>query len=178
MFYVAKVLVRTTKDCPAQWEGRTDDGRGIYIRYRYGWLQVYVASKPGASVFADDAHLLLEKQVGDSMDGSMTYPVLRSNVAGVLRLPTENGGFRDDDLRNYGLIPDNTLHEVNAWIDSARPCGHFVSAVLRNDLREAVERADMLCLRAIPAIVAYLVNVAPVGCWGSPEAVRTWRDVH
>jgi hypothetical protein len=42
-------LEQTCNACPAQWEGRTHDGKHVYIRYRWGWLCV------GVGVDKDDA---------------------------------------------------------------------------------------------------------------------------
>ncbi len=48
--------------CPTQWEGRTLDGRAVYIRYRFGQLTVDV-----------DGETLYSEGVGaDEMDGVMT----------------------------------------------------------------------------------------------------------
>ena len=60
-------LVCTCEACPSQWEANTDDGRGVYIRYRWGYLSIYVSSKPGQ-------HGLEGKEVfgavlGDDLDG-------------------------------------------------------------------------------------------------------------
>jgi len=52
--------------------------------------------------------------------------------------------------------------------------GDFLCAVIRNDLRGAVERADDEMIHVIPAIVEYLYNHAPIGCWGHPGAIETW----
>lgn len=41
----ALVLVKLKQTCqmaPSQWEGRTDDDRPAYIRYRHGYLSVQV----------------------------------------------------------------------------------------------------------------------------------------
>ena len=35
-------LKKTTEHSPSQWEGRTADGRAVYIKYRSGHLQVGV----------------------------------------------------------------------------------------------------------------------------------------
>ena len=35
-------LAKTCDVCPAQWEGVTDDGEEVYIRYRFGWLLALV----------------------------------------------------------------------------------------------------------------------------------------
>jgi hypothetical protein len=56
---VAK-LRKTSNACPAQWEGETQDGEYIYIRYRWGELSIKVNSET-----------VLEENIGDALDGVM-----------------------------------------------------------------------------------------------------------
>jgi len=35
-----KELSKTCDACPAQWEGRTVDNQFVYVRFRWGWLQI------------------------------------------------------------------------------------------------------------------------------------------
>jgi hypothetical protein len=67
------------------------------------------------------------------------------------------------------------LANLNRWISHGVNPGHFLTAVLMNDLREAVVRADDDNLRALPEIVNWVRRNAPIGCWGSPQAVNRWR---
>lgn len=77
-----KSLVKTCEACPAQWDGVTEDGRKVYIQYRYDHLTVEVEKAPSdvsyvdapqakwETVFADD--------VGDSgWGGDMDEETLR-----------------------------------------------------------------------------------------------------
>lgn len=52
--------------------------------------------------------------------------------------------------------------------------GGFITAVMCNDLREAIGRGDEGALLNLPHIVAYLVNNVPSGVWGSPERMQEW----
>lgn len=52
--------------------------------------------------------------------------------------------------------------------------GHFLTAVLSNDLREAVNRADDTCQRRLVAIVRWLQCYAPHDAWGSAGTVNQW----
>lgn len=72
-------------------------------------------------------------------------------------------------------IPDQMADGIERWITHAIPPGGFLAAVIANDLKEAVGRADEENLRNLPAYVAYFYNYAPRGCWGSPEVLTTWR---
>jgi hypothetical protein len=62
-----------------------------------------------------------------------------------------------------------------AYITIGRPVGDFLTAVLSNDLRTAVNRADHQNRHALPAYVAFLQSHAPDGCWGSAAMVAAWR---
>lgn len=72
-------------------------------------------------------------------------------------------------------IPDRMMGGLERWIVHGTPPGDFLTAVLNNDLREAIGRADDENMRNLPAFVAYLYNEAPGQCWGSPEKVELWR---
>lgn len=52
--------------------------------------------------------------------------------------------------------------------------GSFLRAVLENDLKEAVCRADDDNLSDILEIIRYAHNEIPGNCWGSPGRVRKW----
>ena len=67
-------LVMTCGACPSQWEGETDDGRFVYVRYRHGCLTVSVAKEcMGDAVRADPVCVVYH---GNDMDGSMDEAVL------------------------------------------------------------------------------------------------------
>jgi hypothetical protein len=53
--------------------------------------------------------------------------------------------------------------------------GHFLTAVLENDLAEAMGRADESSRASLFALVSFLYNDAPSTAWGSPSKVASWR---
>lgn len=75
---------------------------------------------------------------------------------------------------DYSSIPESTIETLTAWIESARPVGHFCGAVISNDLREACARADLRNRAALYEIVAWLYNHAPIGSWGYADALKEW----
>jgi hypothetical protein len=75
---------------------------------------------------------------------------------------------------NGMTVSTRMIDAIDDYIANKREHGGFLTAVLRNDLVEAVGRADDQNLHIIPAIVAYLYNEAPSRCWGSPERVDAW----
>lgn len=68
----------TCSVCPSQWEGKSEESRPIYIRYRYGWLSVE---------FSDTEEVLLEKRCGSPGDGCMSLDELTQHLrtAGLCR---------------------------------------------------------------------------------------------
>ena len=73
-------------------------------------------------------------------------------------------------------IPDHMMSGLRRYIDDHCAVGDFLTAVLENNLREAVHRADDHNLENLPAYVYYLYNEAPSKCWGSPEKVKEWLE--
>lgn len=53
-----------------------------------------------------------------------------------------------------------------------------MTAVLENNLSEAISRADEEVLENLPAYSAYLYWEAPSNCHGSHEKVRSWVANH
>lgn len=71
-------LLMTCGACPSQWEGVTDEGKRLYIRYRWGYLRIDL-----------DDETIYGSQVGDEMDGYMDYKELKSLTKDILDLPEE-----------------------------------------------------------------------------------------
>jgi len=76
--------------------------------------------------------------------------------------------FNGDSIPDY-MVPGLVRYFVN-YIDP----GSFLRAVLSNDLLEACKCADENNLTRIHVYAAYLYQLAPIGSYGSPEAVRAW----
>jgi hypothetical protein len=74
----------------------------------------------------------------------------------------------------YRSIRADTMEGLRRYIDHHIPTGHFLEAVLSNDLKEAVGRADEGNMRVLPELVSFLYNEAPGACWGSPQRVKEW----
>lgn len=65
---------------------------------------------------------------------------------------------------------------LDRYAQHRQPVGDFLTAVLENNLSEAVGHADDDNLRNLPAFVGYLYNEMPSPCWGSPEKVKAWLE--
>ena len=77
-------------------------------------------------------------------------------------------------LINYSRIPDRLMNGMIAYVDEHRLPGHFLQAVISNDLSEAVGRADDESIMVLKDIVGWFYNIAPGICWGSKEKMKEW----
>ena len=82
-----------------------------------------------------------------------------------------------DSFVNY-MVPQHNWEGLLLWVNEGIEPGGFLQAVLRNDLRGAFERADMINRFCIREILCWLVTEAPVGCWGSAEDYDAWKAAH
>lgn len=79
--------------------------------------------------------------------------------------------YRD---RNFHQLSDQDLDPIRRFIENKIPPGSFLEAVLRNNLKEAMGRADSRNRRRVFEYVEYLYNYAPATCWGSDEKYEAW----
>ena len=77
---------------------------------------------------------------------------------------------------NEYAIPDYMGGGVDRYIEHGIEPGSFLSAVICNDLFEAIGRADEQNTRNLPAYCAYFYNEAPGACYGSKEAMKAWIE--
>ncbi len=71
-------------------------------------------------------------------------------------------------------IPEHTKGELIRYIDDHLPPGHFLTAVLGNQLFEAMWQADALNRAALRDICKFIYNQAPADCWGDLKTVKEW----
>lgn len=75
-------LVKTCDAVPAQWEGRTDEGEDVYIRYRFGEFRVHIGPYLVSDYDNFSETLVYAAMIGGRFDGTMGDNELR------LALPT------------------------------------------------------------------------------------------
>lgn len=76
---------------------------------------------------------------------------------------------------DYQKIPAHMRTEVRRYIETGDgPYSDFLRAVFSDSLTLAYGRADSANREAIEDWADFLVNEAPVGCWGSDEAIENW----
>jgi len=78
----------------------------------------------------------------------------------------------DTACRHY--LPN--MDGIRRYVDHGIMPGHFVTALLENNLKESVSRADIHTQALIPEYVMHLYNCEPAGCWGSPAKVQAWVE--
>ena len=76
------------------------------------------------------------------------------------------------------IIPDRMRSKLENYLIRGIPEGDFLSAVISNNLKEAVVWADDENIRVLPAYVNFFYNHAPPACWGSEEKMEAWIERH
>lgn len=71
-------------------------------------------------------------------------------------------------------IADATTDALVAYIENRRPVGHFLTAVLSNNLNASFTCADDVNIEAIGPLIRWVYNYAPGECWGSKGKVMAW----
>jgi len=81
-------LNQTCGACPSQWEGKLNDGRMFYIRYRWGYLSVRISENATNDVGdAVGGQEILGEQVDKSgWDGVMNEDDMLEKIKSVLKL--------------------------------------------------------------------------------------------
>lgn len=78
---------------------------------------------------------------------------------------------------DYSTVPvDYMAGAVQRYIENGLEPGSFMRALLSNDLRGAIARADGMNIARIPHWVVWMEQNMPVGSWGSPDAYWSWVD--
>jgi len=77
----------------------------------------------------------------------------------------------------WDAIPEHCRYSLDGYISFGWNVGHFLTAVLANDLAGAVGRADIENGAALPGYARFLYNYAPTGCWGSYDKVSEWTSM-
>lgn len=65
---------------------------------------------------------------------------------------------------------------IKRYVERGIPPGHFLTALLSNDLMGAVGRADEENLAALTRWAIFIRWELPSGCHGSPERVKDWIE--
>lgn len=76
----------------------------------------------------------------------------------------------------WELIPPQMIGGVRRYIEHGIVPGHFLSAVFRNELVEAFNRADHYNAKLMQNYVTFLYNYCPSDCWGGKTEFDAWCE--
>lgn len=71
-------------------------------------------------------------------------------------------------------IPEYMHAGIIRYLSEGVIPGDFLLAVLSNDLKESVLRADDANVEIVHVYARFLYQYAPIASWGSREIIRTW----
>lgn len=75
-------------------------------------------------------------------------------------------------------IRPEILAAMNRWGQHGYKPGDFLTAVMKNDLMDAMGRADIGNRHALFDICTYVYNELPGSCHGNEEKFETWAEQH
>lgn len=75
---------------------------------------------------------------------------------------------------NYSVIPQRMRDGLVRYVVDHLQPGSFLTAVICNDLAQAVGHADADNLPLLKTYVEWFYNVPPASCKGSREAMTAW----
>lgn len=81
----------------------------------------------------------------------------------------------DRDSQEYRDVPTFLLNKLDAYGREGMALGHFLTAIVENDLNAAFAHADGENRPHIGALTKYVYNQLPGICWGSRERVARYR---
>jgi hypothetical protein len=76
----------------------------------------------------------------------------------------------------YAAIPGSTQDGLTRYVENRIFPGGFLTAVLSNDLMQAVAKADNNNIVALPLIAKFIYNRMPMQCHGSITKMEQWCD--
>jgi len=88
-----------------------------------------------------------------------------------MKLDTES----EDALQR--LVPEHLRVACRAYVEEKRPTGHFLLAVLTNNLYEAIGRGDDASLAGLKGIIQWFYNYTPGNCHGTLARVTEWLKI-
>lgn len=75
---------------------------------------------------------------------------------------------------NYHSLPGHLRAGAENYINNGIIPGEFLQAVIKNDLFEAVGRADSVNKFVLLEICQFFINEAPASCHGSAKTMHDW----
>jgi hypothetical protein len=78
---------------------------------------------------------------------------------------------------SYPIAP-HIKAAIDRYVETGCPLGGFLTAVMENNLMEAMGRADDGNKASLHAICGYVYMEIPGDCHGSQEKVEAWYEKH
>lgn len=78
------------------------------------------------------------------------------------------------DPHDTACVPNEIRAGLKQYAERRVRCGDFLHAVLENDLKGAIGKADPTNIQILPAIVTYVFDSIPAVAWGSSARVKDW----
>lgn len=75
---------------------------------------------------------------------------------------------------DYNKCPNNLGRFFQLYIEHGVKPSSFLTAVLENNLMEAIGRGDYDNINRLSQICTFVYNELPVHCWGSVDNVSDW----
>lgn len=75
---------------------------------------------------------------------------------------------------DWSLIPEHIRPGLQRYIETGLLPGDCLRAILANNLRDAIERADPIVHAGLGNILLFLVTYVPRECWGAPSKLTFW----
>ena len=73
------------------------------------------------------------------------------------------------------FVPPHMRGPLMLWITKAIEPGSFGMAVIRNDLVNALLKADSINRQHLVTIVTWMIDYAPSQCWMDEESIKSWK---
>jgi len=76
-----------------------------------------------------------------------------------------------------GPVRTHIYKKLVEYATTGCPLGDYLTAVINNDWKEAVARADESNLAGMHDLMIFMCNEMPMNCFGSPKNVKYWRGM-
>jgi hypothetical protein len=86
-------ITQTCSECPSQWEGHTEDNKAVYVRYRWGELEVTIGDTNNIDeAISNGKRIVSLARDEDELDGHLSYDELVNWTKDVIDWPEKQQG--------------------------------------------------------------------------------------
>jgi len=91
-----------------------------------------------------------------------------------IRLLLDHGVLNEVDIKHVAMC----LHHIFLWYHDKISLGHFLTAVVKNDLIHACGSADNTNRLCLPVYISFLYNYAPMDYRLKAKNPDSWHELH